>query len=202
MTRKPMITILGVVGENPCRKDYVSAKHSLHLGISKFFHLFFFISNCRHNDHGSLTGLVPGLYLDSHGNALPGCPDPDAGLYIKSRNGSIHQICLPSDSLAFQVGETTQIHSGGLLHATPHAVRGCYSNKKVGGNITREALAIFMEPEYSDILDLPLGRTLQDLQTELAERNLPNTVKGLKSRYQTGMSFQNFSDATIAAFHQ
>jgi len=155
-----------------------------------------------HNDHGSLTGLVPGLYLDTHGNALPECPDPDAGLYIKSRNGSIHQICLPSDSLAFQVGETTQIHSGGLLQATPHAVRGCYSNKKVGGNITRESLAIFMEPEYSDILDLPLGRTLQDLQTELAERNLPNSVKGLKSRYQTGMSFQDFSDATIAAFHQ
>lgn len=142
------------------------------------------------------------MYVDSHGNAFSECPDPDAGLYIKSRNGTIHQIRLPPNSLAFQVGETTQIHSGGLLQATPHAVRGCFLSDKLGGNITRESLAIFMEPEYSDILDLPLGRTLQDLQTDLAERNLPNTVKRLKSRYQTGMSFQHFSDATIAAFHQ
>mmetsp|Transcript_27452 Transcript_27452/g.39310 ORF Transcript_27452/g.39310 Transcript_27452/m.39310 type:complete len:81 (-) Transcript_27452:327-569(-) len=61
------------------------------------------------------------MYVDCRGNILQTSPDPLAGLYIKSRNGKIHHVSIPSDSLAFQVGETTQIHSGGLLQATPHS---------------------------------------------------------------------------------
>lgn len=182
----------------------ILGSHS-HPGLSFFDLTVSLLLNRRHNDHGSLTGLVPGMYMDCHGNALPTCPDPDAGLYIKSRNGSIHHVCLPSDSLAFQVGETAQIHSGGLLQATPHAVRGCFNNsEKVdrNGGVTRESLAIFMEPEYSEMLDLPSGRTVDNLQTELAERNLPNTVKTLKSRYQIGMNFEAFSNSTLAAFYK
>eukprot|EP00804_Cyclotella_cryptica_P031191 CCRYP_019407-RA/>CCRYP_019407-RA protein AED:0.07 eAED:0.07 QI:216/1/1/1/0.5/0.4/5/431/365 len=77
-----------------------------------------------HNDHGSITGLLPALYLDSDGHIVD-CPDPLSGLYIKSRSGRLIHARLPSDSLAFQVGETMQVHTGGLLQATPHAVRGC-----------------------------------------------------------------------------
>lgn len=35
-----------------------------------------------HNDHGSLTGLVPAMYIDEKGNTIPN-PDPNAGLYIR-----------------------------------------------------------------------------------------------------------------------
>lgn len=117
-----------------------------------------------HNDHGSITGLFPALYIEN--GRIVECPDQQSGLYIKSRSGALVHAMLPPKSLAFQVGETMQIHTGGLLQATPHgensiyvtnsdhiiliiclllyskAVRGCASK-----NVTRETFAVFMEPE-------------------------------------------------------
>ena len=72
-----------------------------------------------HNDHGSLTGLLPAIYLDSNGKIVD-CPDSKAGLYCKSRNGVVVHAKIPENAIAFQVGETAQIHTGGLLQATPH----------------------------------------------------------------------------------
>lgn len=148
-----------------------------------------------HNDHGSLTGLLPAMYLDSNGNIVD-CPDPEAGLYIKSRNGAIVHAKIPNNALAFQVGETMQIHTGGCLQATPHAVRGCK-----GGGISRETFAVFMEPEYHSSMQLPNGRTLEHTQCIEAERYLPRNVRTLSSRWKPGMNFGEFSDATFAAFH-
>lgn len=96
-----------------------------------------------HNDHGSLTGLVPAIYIDSKTGNEVRVSDPKAGLYIKSRKGKLFQVKIPTDCLAFQIGETAQIHTGGLLQATPHAVRGCNQE-----GVSREAFAVFMEPEY------------------------------------------------------
>merc|ERR1712137_347256 len=76
-----------------------------------------------HKDHGALTGLTSAMYLDKDGNPIPN-PDPSAGLYIKQRHGGIVQALCPPDHLAFQIGEAAQIHSGGILQATPHSVRG------------------------------------------------------------------------------
>ena len=56
-----------------------------------------------HNDHGSLTGLVPAIYFNAQGEPVP-CPDPKAGLYIKSRNGQLVHAKIPTDALAFQIG--------------------------------------------------------------------------------------------------
>eukprot|EP00574_Skeletonema_japonicum_P014007 CAMPEP_0201720356 /NCGR_PEP_ID=MMETSP0593-20130828/5346_1 /ASSEMBLY_ACC=CAM_ASM_000672 /TAXON_ID=267983 /ORGANISM="Skeletonema japonicum, Strain CCMP2506" /LENGTH=429 /DNA_ID=CAMNT_0048210995 /DNA_START=144 /DNA_END=1433 /DNA_ORIENTATION=+ len=149
-----------------------------------------------HNDHGSLTGLVPAIYHDENGNIVQ-CPDENAGLYIKSRNGDlVGPVKLPENALAFQVGETMQVHTGGLLHATPHAVRGC----KTGG-ISRSTFAVFMEPEYHSSMNLPAGRSVSDTQCEEAEKSLPKTVRTLRSRWKVGMNFGEFSDATFAAFH-
>eukprot|EP00577_Skeletonema_sp_RCC1716_P015393 CAMPEP_0113416040 /NCGR_PEP_ID=MMETSP0013_2-20120614/24906_1 /TAXON_ID=2843 ORGANISM="Skeletonema costatum, Strain 1716" /NCGR_SAMPLE_ID=MMETSP0013_2 /ASSEMBLY_ACC=CAM_ASM_000158 /LENGTH=439 /DNA_ID=CAMNT_0000303073 /DNA_START=204 /DNA_END=1523 /DNA_ORIENTATION=+ /assembly_acc=CAM_ASM_000158 len=149
-----------------------------------------------HNDHGSLTGLVPAMYHDENGNIVQ-CPDEDAGLYIKSRNGDlVGPVKLPENALAFQVGETMQVHTGGWLHATPHAVRGC---KK--GGISRSTFAVFMEPEYHSSMDLPAGRSVSDTQCEEAEKSLPKTVRTLRSRWKLGMNFGEFSEATFAAFH-
>ena len=149
-----------------------------------------------HNDHGSLTGLLPALYVDGNGNIVD-CPDEKAGLYIKSRNGELVHANFPANALAFQVGETSQILTGGLLQATPHAVRGC----KGGGNISRETFAIFMEPEYHSKMDLPDGRNLADTQCIAAEQHLPTTCRTLRSRWKMGQNFGQFSDATFAAFH-
>ncbi|KAL7499497.1 hypothetical protein ACHAWT_007778 [Skeletonema menzelii] len=149
-----------------------------------------------HNDHGSLTGLVPAMYHDKNGNIVQ-CPDEDAGLYIKSRNGDlVGPVTLPENALAFQVGETMQVHTGGLLHATPHAVRGCNTS-----GISRSTFAVFMEPEYHSPMNLPAGRSVSDTQCEKAEKSLPKTVRTLRSRWKLGMNFGEFSDATFAAFH-
>jgi len=99
-----------------------------------------------HNDHCSITGLVPAIYIDRNGDEIP-CPDPKAGLYIKSRKGKLLQVKIPTNALAFQIGETAQIHTGGILQATPHAVRGCDPKDEKCQGVSRESFAIFMEPE-------------------------------------------------------
>ena len=150
-----------------------------------------------HNDHGSLTGLLPAMYHDENGNMVQ-CPDEDAGLYIKSRHGElIGPVKLPEDALAFQVGETMQVHTGGLLQATPHAVRGC----KKGSGISRSTFAVFIEPEYHSSMNLPPGRTVDDTQCVEAEKSLPKSVRTLRSRWKLGMNFGEFSKATFSAFH-
>lgn len=122
------------------------------------------------------------------------CPDLEAGLYIKSRNGQQVHVSLPSGSLGFQIGETAQIHSGGVLQATPHAVRGCRSDR-----ISRESFAVFMEPEYSGDMNLPQGKTAEDIQRRTS--HLPPTVRTLQSRWKPGMNFGEFSNATFQAFY-
>lgn len=154
-----------------------------------------------HNDHGSLTGLIPGMYLDDNGEQIE-CPDKKAGLYIKSRGGDTIQVELPSqhNCLAYQIGETTQIHTGGILQATPHAVKGCESEK--AKDISRESFAVFMEPEYHGNMNLIDGKTIQDAQNEeKAKLFLPRGVRTLKSRFKPGMNFGEFSEATFQAFY-
>jgi len=152
-----------------------------------------------HNDHGSLTGLVPAIFLDPDGNQVP-CPDPEAGLYIKSRSGSVVHVSLPPGSLGFQIGETSQIHTGGVLQATPHAVRGVRSS--TSGGITRESFAVFMEPEFGGDMDIHVtGKTVEDTQRQEAEKHLPKTIRTLRSRWKPGMNFGEFSNATFAAFY-
>lgn len=81
-----------------------------------------------HTDHGSLTGLTSAIYTAPDGTVMPEGTgskiDPDTGLYIRDRSGHEHRVAIPPADIAFQLGESSQIHSGGLLIATPHYVRG------------------------------------------------------------------------------
>ena len=135
------------------------------------------------------------MYLDAEGEEIVDFPDTDkSGLYIQARNGSIHHVTLPPNAIGFQIGETSQIHSGGILQATPHAVRGSSMP-----NVTRESFAVFMEPEYFGAMDLPVGKTVDDVQDSSIA--LPSSVKTLSSRWKPGMNFGEFSDATFRAFY-
>lgn len=144
-------------------------------------------------EQGSLTGLIPAMYLDADGNQVR-CEDEKSGLYVQARNGQICHVSLPDDAIGFQIGETSQIHSGGVLQATPHAVRGSSIP-----NITRQAFAVFMEPEYHGTMNLPIDRTVEDVQD--ASIKLPSSVKTLCSRWKPGMNFGEFSEATFSAFY-
>jgi len=147
-----------------------------------------------HNDHGSLTGLVPAMYFDRDGNEIS-CPDPAAGLYIRSRQGAIVKASFPADCLAFQMGETQQVHSGGFLQATPHCVRGASTK-----GVTRETFAFFLEPMWDDSMSVPQGVDPQQAIAGTSSQYLPKGVPALSKRWSPDMDFGTFTKATLAEY--
>ena len=107
-----------------------------------------------HVDRCALTGLTSAMYFDEHGKEVP-CPDPNAGLYIRNRGGDVLKAAIPADCLAFQMGEVSQVASGGLLRATYHCVRAAYGPS--ASTLSRGTLAVFMQPSYDHKMSIPSG---------------------------------------------
>lgn len=128
----------------------------------------------EHLDHGCLTGLTSAMFIDESkgegGSDEAGIdiasPDPESGLYIKSRAGKTVKIAIPKTSLAFQTGQALQITTDGVLKAVPHFVKGSQvpqiarnsksrtmiENLFTRTNVTSIALAVFMQPNLQDTL--------------------------------------------------
>jgi isopenicillin N synthase-like dioxygenase len=116
-----------------------------------------------HVDHGCLTGLTSAMFVDEAANRpvmsdkysplpeLPGPPDSQAGLYIRSRSDQVVKVSVPRDSLAFQTGETLEVITKGRFKAVPHFVRGAALGK--GGSIARNTLAVFTQPNLWEAVD-------------------------------------------------
>ncbi|KAL3162235.1 hypothetical protein ABBQ32_009935 [Trebouxia sp. C0010 RCD-2024] len=137
-----------------------------------------------HTDHGSLTGLTSALYMK--GDDIVPSPDPQAGLYIRARQGGeVTQVCIPSDHIAFQMGEAMQVMSGGLLRATPHCVRA--PRRDMSGGVSRNTLAVFMQPRWDHILETPEGCSL-DSQVGVGQ-------------WQPGISFGDFAERTVQRYY-
>lgn len=157
-----------------------------------------------HNDHGSLTGLVPAIYFDDKSDQRLSCsPDPDAGLYIRSRRGRLVKATTPpGTSLLYQIGETAQILSGGIMQATPHAVRGAGIP-----NISRTTFAVFMEPNFDEFMRAPKDRLPDDAQTTESASKLPSGVPPIKIRWGTKecpfttCNFGTFTKETLKHYH-
>lgn len=132
------------------------------------------------------------MFLDADGKQISS-PDPKAGLYIQARNGKLLRAKLPTDCMGFQIGETSQIQSGGVLQATPHAVQPA----KVAG-VSRESFALFLEPEFHDPLTIPSGKTVEDCQAKHVI--LPANVVRLEERWSVGQTFGDFHVATVSRF--
>lgn len=148
-----------------------------------------------HNDHGSLTGLTSAIYIGADGVQAANT-DPNAGLYIRGRHGELIKAAFPADRIAFQIGETAQIHSGGVLQATPHAVRGSSDP-----TICRDTFAVFMEPNWDESMDVPEGVAAEDAQSQLAAASLPKGVPPLSRRWKPDQDFGAFSEATLASYY-
>jgi isopenicillin N synthase-like dioxygenase len=151
-----------------------------------------------HNDHGSLTGLVPAMFINKQGVQVPN-PDQKAGLYIRSRSGETIKANVPSDCLAFQIGETAQIHSGGLLQATPHAVRGAQGPDAAG--VSRETMAVFMEPMWDEPMNIPNGSSVDDITKGSSAKFLPPGVPLLEKRWKPDIDFGGFTDITLKSYY-
>mmetsp|Transcript_4015 Transcript_4015/g.12393 ORF Transcript_4015/g.12393 Transcript_4015/m.12393 type:complete len:281 (+) Transcript_4015:431-1273(+) len=108
-----------------------------------------------HNDNSTCTGLVPALWLDEETGAAVAAP-PEAGLYVEGQDGRLVRVVAPVDALGFQIGEAAQILSGGVVHATPHMVRGHASPRRTP-LISRETFALFIEPHWDAPLAPPAG---------------------------------------------
>lgn len=81
--------------------------------------------------------------------------DAQAGLLAKNRFADIVKVGMDPKCLAFQIGETAQIVSGGIVEATPHCVvRG---EKAAKENINRNTFALFMAPRFNERLSAPKG---------------------------------------------
>jgi isopenicillin N synthase-like dioxygenase len=152
------------------------------------------------------------MYLDQDGNEVA-CPDNRTGLYIQPRQRSGEspidpvRVQLPSHAssscILYQIGETSQIQSGGLLQATPHAVIVATDDNNRSKYITRESFAVFMEPEF----DTPL---LQPPTSSNSSINVDNTsslslsslpfLPSLQQRWKPGQTFGDFHLATVSSF--
>lgn len=148
-----------------------------------------------HNDHGSLTGLVSAMFLDENMNEVPNT-DPEAGLYAKTRGNQLVKVNIPLDHIAYQIGETAQIHSGGIVQATPHAVRG--SNIP---NVSRDTYAVFMEPMWMEGMQVPENVPPTNAQSTVAADNLPKGVPALAKRWNNSMDFGEFTTQTLKMYY-
>ncbi|KAG6428485.1 hypothetical protein SASPL_112737 [Salvia splendens] len=97
-----------------------------------------------HTDHGSLTGLTRAIFTRDTDTAEIPCPDSIAGLYV----------VYGEDEIAYQIGETTEILSGGQLCATPHCVRVAPKGEVASG-VERSTFALFMQPNWDEKLVFP-----------------------------------------------
>lgn len=140
-------------------------------------------SSCGwHLDHGGLTVLTKALYLDKNYKEVK---EPlNSGLYIKDRNGNIHNVKIPDNSLLCQIGESLQILSGGYLKATPHCVRSPSIN-----NITRETFPLFMDFHVNQNMELPEWSLNNTLETPNIDLDLPNLLDRYISSNKTYYDF-------------
>ena len=118
-----------------------------------------------------LSGLTSAMYIKGE-QEVP-CPDPEAGLYIRTRSGGIVRALIPADQLAFQVGQALSIASGGMLRATPHCVRAAAPEKCIGGWSKGER-----EREVAGVRRRKKGSEWWGRETERAERGWLGVGRG------------------------
>ena len=148
-----------------------------------------------HNDSGFLTCLAGDIYVNHETGAVIDNPEPDtAGLYICTRDGTEKKIHIPNDLLGIQLGECTQIISGGLLVATPHCVRGCKNTP----NVARISLPCFVDTRVDFPLIMPESCTREDVfRNTVAQRVPPLSERWLRN----GVTFAEFLGDSFKSYY-
>jgi isopenicillin N synthase-like dioxygenase len=130
------------------------------------------------------------------GQEILDSPDPSSGLFVQPRSssgdGGPVKASIPHDCCAFQIGESSQILSGGLLRATPHAVMAGTVPRP---HATRESFALFLQPNKDFVLHLPTNTSVSDLGLPVR-----SDIEPIQSRWTPGQTFGEFHWATIHKF--
>lgn len=108
-----------------------------------------------HNDSGFLTALTSAIFFDDKTGTITPNPDPQGGLWIVDRGSQPVHVKIPADFLAVQCGECLQVITGGLLVATPHAVRA--SQSPDGRQIGRATFPVFIDTDTDYPMSAPPG---------------------------------------------
>ncbi|KAL3917478.1 MAG: hypothetical protein SGILL_004694 [Bacillariaceae sp.] len=143
-----------------------------------------------HNDSGFLTCLSGGIFLQPDGTILDKSPSEEAGLYVVNRQDEVLRVKLPADCMGIQIGECTQILTGGAVVATPHCVRGA-------PGIARTSLACFIDTPPAYPLTSPPGGATTDLLAKSSSR-----VPPLAKRWTDGMAFGDFLGKTFEMYYE
>jgi isopenicillin N synthase-like dioxygenase len=162
-----------------------------------------------HNDSGFLTALAGELYVDHDTGEIITTDsveiDPAAGLYIVDRSDIVRRVRIPPDCIAVQIGECTQILTGGAVVATPHCVRGIrphyHSSSDVGRRrkIARISLPCFVDTAPHYVLAAPSSTTRQKI---LSNSNPSCKVPPLQSRWTSSeMTFGDFLQKTFETYY-
>ena len=147
-----------------------------------------------HEDEGGPDRKERGQLLDAmeravefyHQRLLTAPDGAAARSYLRSRgyDGEVVRATFKPTQLAFQMGQATQIHSGGLLRATPHCVRAAGGAAAAG--IARNAFAVFMQPNWDAAMDAPGGAKGDALGV---------------AQHRDGMTFGEFAHAMLTTYH-
>jgi isopenicillin N synthase-like dioxygenase len=150
-----------------------------------------------HNDSGFLTCLAGDIYLTPDGTTLPTSPASSAGLYVVDRQDRVCKIEIPDDCMAVQIGECTQILTGGAVIATPHCVRGA-------PGLARASLACFIDTPPSFKLSSPSasdkGSNDEGILGSTVVAN-SSRVPPLAKRWNDGMTFGDFLEKTFKMYY-
>lgn len=181
-----------------------------------------------HNDSGFFTALAGDAYVNHDtGEFVPShLVDPNAGLFVYDRNGTVHKVHIPEECMAIQIGECLQIATGGRLVATPHCVRGVNpsynnSNSRImedssvemcdshsdNDKVTQEStirvarisFPCFVDTSPSFALRVPEGVSRE----QVLEQDVTNgVVPGLQYRWvKDGMEFGEFLTKTFETYY-
>ena len=154
-----------------------------------------------HNDSGFLTALAGDIYVnDDTGEPIDkSLIDPAAGLYAVDRSGRTVRVNVPEDCMAVQIGECTQVITGGAVIATPHCVRGgTLKDDKNSVRVARISLPCFIDTGPTFPLCLPSGCSREKaIGSGVGSAKVPP----LQDRWEQGMSFGDFLGKTFAMYY-
>ena len=148
-----------------------------------------------HNDSGFLTALAGDMFMTPNGDSVSkddsDSKTKEAGLYVVDRNDNVRKVTIPKDCMAIQIGECTQIITGGVVNATPHCVKGA-------PDLARASLACFIDTPPSFPLNIPPGNN----DSSSAISSSSSRVPPLQDRWTNGTTFGDFLQTTFQKYYE